>query len=116
MAKLEAGSTALQEQIEAVDEKIEECGRMRKEEQLRAQRLVAESNQIELSTSKLKEEGKQLFQTKDRLSRNSIGMEGTITNMLAYRDEVEQCVKKSETEIARRQHLQEERQRRDARS
>ena len=116
MAKLEAGSTALQEQIEAVDEKIEECGRMRKEEQLRAQRLVAESNQIELSTSKLKEEGKQLFQTKDRLSRNSIGMEGTITNMLAYREEVEQCVKKSETEIARRQHLQEERERRDARS
>ena len=64
----------------------------------------------------MKDEVKQLCQTKDRLTRSSLEMEGIITNMLAYHNEVEQCIEKSEDEIARRKDLLEERKRRAARS
>ena len=43
-------------------------------------------------------------------------MEGTIANMLAYNNEVDQCIEKSEDEIARIEDILEERKRFQARS
>ena len=64
----------------------------------------------------MKEEGKELRETKNKLIRTIAEMESTIKNMLAYQNEVEELIDKTQDEIVFKKEQLEEKNRLNKRS